>query len=94
MGGRVAAAEGLAGMCPGGRIFGPRIAAKMCQGIFNQASCRVLNLTCDSEHLDSAQKALESLASDLPMDETSAVSLEPVLGRRAEAIVVPTQAGP
>ncbi|CAK8985697.1 unnamed protein product [Durusdinium trenchii] len=60
--------------------------------IFNQASCKILNITSDSEHLDAAQGSLERLAEHLPKDEASpAVLLDPSLGRRADGIVVPTQ---
>ncbi|CAJ1402064.1 unnamed protein product [Effrenium voratum] len=59
--------------------------------IFNQASCSVLNITSDAEHLDVAQKELERLAGELPADKQSQVLLKPSLGRRADAIVVPTQ---
>ena len=38
-------------------------------GIFNKASCTILNITSDAEHLDPAQASLEKLASNLPEDE-------------------------
>lgn len=60
--------------------------------IFNKASCTILNITSDAEHLDPAQASLEKLASNLPVDESSGpVLLDPTLGRRADGIVVPTQ---
>lgn len=39
------------------------------QGIFNKASCTILNITSDAEYLDAAQASLEKLASHLPADE-------------------------
>eukprot|EP00438_Fugacium_kawagutii_P012743 Skav203748 [mRNA] locus=scaffold68:520798:544593:+ [translate_table: standard] len=51
--------------------------------IFNKASCTILNITSDADHLDAAQASLEKLASNLPADEQSApVILDPTLGRR------------
>merc|ERR1712039_427610 len=60
--------------------------------IFTNKACAVLNITADPENVASARDAVESFASNLPDDHSSdLVALSPVLGRRAEGIVVPTQ---
>jgi len=60
--------------------------------IFTKASCNVVNITADAANLDTAQDALETLASSLPADaDSEPVLLNPSLGCRADGIVVPTQ---
>jgi len=60
--------------------------------VFNKAACSVLNITADAQNIDATQVVLESFASGLPADESSAPTLwTPALGRQAEGIIVPTQ---
>jgi len=60
--------------------------------IFNQAACSVLNITADAGSIDAARTNVEAFASRLPQDAAASPALlNPILGRRAEGIIVPTQ---
>jgi len=60
--------------------------------IFNKAALRLVNLTADVEAVEPAQAAFDAFTAALPAEFAAApISLAPALGRRAEAIVVPTQ---
>lgn len=60
--------------------------------IFNGSSCTVVNLTADACNIAPAQAALGGLVASLSADASGGpVMLKPLLRRRAEGIIVPTQ---
>jgi len=62
------------------------------ESIFNKVACTVVNITSDAQNLDAAQTTLTSFTSSLPANpESRSATLSLALGRRAQAIIVPTQ---
>jgi Zn-dependent M16 (insulinase) family peptidase len=59
--------------------------------IFNKSACTVINLTSDRENLEAAKAVFDAFTSSLPAGGADAVLRNPVLGRQAKGIIVPTQ---
>jgi len=59
--------------------------------IFNKTACRLLNITSDSDSIGLAQAAFDPFLTSLPDYEKPPVLLNPMLRRRAQGIIVPTQ---